>query len=87
MATEKYWAYVRDTAGDLIKDIGNFDLVSNAIVAIAEQMQMVDDSDGAVGLTWHVVEMESSTTVWIAGPGNTIESPKSWTVMDEEVSR
>jgi hypothetical protein len=78
----KYWVYVNEPGGDLVANIGECDDMSDALDLV---VLALDTEKGKNEI--HIVDNETSTTIWIAGPGNRIEQPEGWSVMDEEVAR
>lgn len=85
---KRYWVYVNnDVEEELEDDLGEFDSLLDAIEEAGEfiknDLPIVSPMDFAV----HIVDNTTSTTIWIAGPGNQIVKPEGWTVMDEKVSK
>jgi hypothetical protein len=70
---DRYWAYIHETDGFLNVDLGNHEVLGDAIDAVLEEMKHHMDYwyDGNVG---RVVDthLDYGTTVWVAGAGHTI---------------
>lgn len=79
-----YWAYI-EFEDDLVSDLGEYDTLTEALEAVGNEIWT--RSEVQPGANYHIVDNTTSTTVWIAGPGNTITAAKGYSVMDEPVSR
>lgn len=77
----KYWIYVHDPDGDIVKTLGDTNTLIDAILMASDYLaiECAKWSIDVARNTIRIVENSSQSTIWWAGP-----KPKEWAGPKEE---